>query len=58
MARHAKGFRWPAAQTLFIGLGLVPWPVPAQNGGVTGLVPGVKRCDMVLVVEPRLSGGR
>lgn len=56
--RIGERFRWPAAQTLFIGLGLVPWPVPAQNGGVTSLVPGVKRCDMVLVVEPRLSGGR
>lgn len=56
--RIGERFRWPATQTLFIGLGLVPWPVPAQNGGPTGLVPGVKRCDMVLVVEPRLSGGR
>ncbi|NBW85463.1 MAG: hypothetical protein EBR23_01185 [Planctomycetia bacterium] len=56
--RIGERFRWPATQTLFIGLGLVPWPVPAQNGGVAALVPGVKRCDMVLVVEPRLSGGR
>jgi hypothetical protein len=56
--RIGERFRWPATQTLFIGLGLVPWPVPAQNGGAAALVPGVRRCDMVLVVEPRLSGGR
>lgn len=26
--RVGERFRWPANQTLFVGLGLVPWPVP------------------------------
>ncbi len=54
--RVGERFRWPANQTLFIGLGLVPWPVPGQNGSAPAAAPDAKRCDMVVVVEPRLSG--
>ncbi len=55
--RVGERFRWPANQTLFIGLGLVPWPVPAQNVTPVALLTDVKRCDVVIVVEPRLGGG-
>ena len=56
--RVGERFRWPASHTLVIGLGLVPWPVPAQNGSVAALLPGVERRDVVVVVEPRLASGR
>jgi len=56
--RIGERFRWPASHTLVIGLGLVPWPVPAQNGTVSALLPGVERRDVVVVVEPRLASGR
>ena len=56
--RVGERFRWPANQTLFIGLGLVPWPVPAQNVAAVSLLTDDKRCDVVIVVEPRLGGGR
>jgi hypothetical protein len=55
--RVGERFRWPANQTLFIGLGLVPWPVPAQNVTAASLLTDDKRCDVVIVVEPRLGGG-
>ena len=55
--RVGERFRWPANQTLFIGLGLVPWPVPAQNVSAVALLTDDKRCDVVIVVEPRLGGG-
>jgi hypothetical protein len=55
--RVGERFRWPANQTLFIGLGLVPWPVPAQNVAAVALLTDDKRCDVVIVVEPRLGGG-
>jgi len=54
--RVGERFRWPSSQTLVIGIGLVPWPVPAQNT-VPGLVPDAKRRDVVVVIEPRLRGG-
>lgn len=54
--RVGERFRWPSNQTLVIGIGLVPWPVPAQNT-VPGLVPDAKRRDVVVVIEPRLRGG-
>ena len=54
--RVGERFRWPAAQVLVVSLGLVPWPVPAQNT-VPGLVPDAKRRDVVVVIEPRLRGG-
>ena len=54
--RVGERFRWPAGQTLLVGLGLVPWPVPAQNT-VPALVPDAKRRDVVVVIEPRLRGG-
>jgi hypothetical protein len=56
--RVGERFRWPASHTLVIGLGLVPWPVPAQNSSVSALLPGVERRDVVVVVEPRLASGR
>ena len=56
--RVGERFRWPASHTLVIGLGLVPWPVPAQNASPMALVPGVERRDVVVVVEPRLASGR
>lgn len=55
--RIGERFRWPAAQTLLVGIGLVPWPVPAQNTPVAALVPDAKRRDVAIVVEPRLRGG-
>ncbi|MCE9631172.1 MAG: hypothetical protein K8S94_10730 [Planctomycetia bacterium] len=55
--RVGERFRWPANQTLVIGIGLVPWPVPAQNVSPVALLSDVKRCDVVIVVEPRLGGG-
>ena len=55
--RIGERFRWPAAQTLLVGIGLVPWPVPAQNTAVAALVPDAKRRDVAIVVEPRLRGG-
>jgi hypothetical protein len=54
--RVGERFRWPANQTLFISLGLVPWPVPAQNVSAVALLTDDKRCDVVIVVEPRLGG--
>jgi hypothetical protein len=45
-------------QTLVVGLGLVPWPVPGQNAaGTPALFSDAKRTDVVVVVEPRLTGG-
>jgi hypothetical protein len=55
--RIGERFRWPATQTLLVGIGLVPWPVPAQNTTVAALVPDAKRRDVAIVVEPRLRGG-
>jgi hypothetical protein len=55
--RIGERFRWPATQTLLVGIGLVPWPVPAQNTTVASLVPDAKRRDVAIVVEPRLRGG-
>lgn len=55
--RVGERFRWPASQTLVIGLGLVPWPVPAQNTSAVSLLSDAKRRDMIVVVEPRLRGG-
>jgi hypothetical protein len=55
--RIGERFRWPAAQTLLVGIGLVPWPVPAQNTPVAALVPDARRRDVAVVVEPRLRGG-
>jgi hypothetical protein len=55
--RIGERFRWPATQTLLVGIGLVPWPVPAQNTAVAALVPDAKRRDVAIVVEPRLRGG-
>jgi hypothetical protein len=55
--RIGERFRWPAAHALVVSLGLVPWPVPAQNGTVPALVPDARRRDVVIVVEPRLRGG-
>jgi hypothetical protein len=55
--RIGERFRWPAAQTLLVGIGLVPWPVPGQNTAVAALVPDAKRRDVAIVVEPRLRGG-
>lgn len=54
--RVGERFRWPSSQTLVIGIGLVPWPVPAQNTALA-LVPDAKRRDVVVVIEPRLRGG-
>ena len=54
--RVGERFRWPANQTLFIGLGLVPWPVPGQNGATASLLGDANRRDVLVVVEPRLSG--
>jgi len=56
--RIGERFRWPAGHTLLVGLGLVPWPVPAQNGVVPALIPDVERRDVVVVVEPRLAAAR
>jgi hypothetical protein len=55
--RIGERFRWPATQTLLVGIGLVPWPMPAQNTTVASLVPDAKRRDVAIVVEPRLRGG-
>jgi len=62
--RVGERFRWPASQTLVIGLGLVPWPVPAQNtisnsvqAASATLFADAKRRDVIVVVEPRLRGG-
>lgn len=54
--RVGERLRWPSGQTLVIGIGLVPWPVPAQNT-VPSLVPDAKRRDVVVMIEPRLRGG-
>lgn len=56
--RIGERFRWPATHTLVIGLGLVPWPVPAQNGALPALLPEVERRDVAVVVEPRLASSR
>jgi len=54
--RVGERFRWPVNQTLVVGLGLVPWPVPGQNAASTAaLLTDAKRTDVVLVVEPRLG---
>jgi hypothetical protein len=45
-----------ATDSLVIGLGLVPWPVPGQNGASSAaLFTDAKRTDVVVVVEPRLA---
>jgi len=54
--RVGERFRWPSNQTLVVGLGLVPWPVPAQNSP-PALLPDAKRRDVLVVVEPRLRYG-
>ncbi len=55
--RIGERFRWPSTKVLVIGLGLVPWPVPGQDGaGTTANSTNAKRTDMVVVIEPRLSG--
>lgn len=56
--RIGERFRWPATHTLVVALGLVPWPVPVQNGIVAALIPDLERRDVVVVVEPRLSGSQ
>jgi len=56
--RIGERFRWPASHALVIGLGLVPWPVPAQNGGVPAILPKADRRDAVIIIEPRLGSGR
>ncbi|MBM4021909.1 MAG: hypothetical protein FJ284_06680 [Planctomycetes bacterium] len=56
--RIGERFRWPTTHTLVIGLGLVPWPVPAQNGALSALIPEVERRDIAVVVEPRPAGDR
>jgi hypothetical protein len=56
--RIGERFRWPATHTLVMALGLVPWPVPVQNGVVAALIPDLERRDVVVVVEPRLSGSK
>jgi hypothetical protein len=55
--RIGERLRWPANQTLLVSLGLVPWPVPGQNGAMAALVGETKRRDVIVVVEPRLRGG-
>jgi len=55
--RVGERFRWPAGQTLVIGLGLVPWPVPAQNTAPAAILTDTRRRDVIVVVEPRLRGG-
>jgi hypothetical protein len=55
--RIGERLRWPATHVLLVSLGLVPWPVPAQNGTVASLVGETKRRDVIVVVEPRLRGG-
>jgi hypothetical protein len=55
--RVGERLRWPATHTLLVSLGLVPWPVPAQNGAPPSLVGETKRRDVLVVVEPRLRGG-
>jgi hypothetical protein len=55
--RIGERFRWPANQTLVIALGLVPWPVPAQNTTAAAVLTETRRRDVVVVVEPRLRGG-
>lgn len=54
--RIGERFRWPAAHALVVSLGVVPWPVPAQNGAAAALVPDARRRDVVVMVEPRLRG--
>ena len=56
--RIGERFRWPATHTLVMALGLVPWPVPVQNGVFAALIPDLERRDVVVVVEPRLSGSK
>jgi len=56
--RVGERFRWPASHTLVVGLGLVPWPVPAHNETLPALLPAVERRDVVVVVEPRLGSSR
>jgi len=54
--RIGERFRWPANQTLVVGLGLVPWPVPSQNPATaSALVASARRTDVIVVVEPRLG---
>ena len=54
--RIGERFRWPANNTLVIGLGLVPWPVPGQNkAGSPAFFSDAKRTDVVVVIEPRLT---
>jgi hypothetical protein len=54
--RVGERFRWPATHTLLVSLGLVPWPVPAQNTAVASLLSDTKRRDVIVAVEPRLRG--
>ncbi len=56
--RIGERFRWPSTHALVIGLGLVPWPVPAQNGVVPALLAKAERRDVVVVIEPRLGSSR
>jgi len=51
--RVGERLRWPATRVLVVGLGLVPWPVPAQNGG-SPFTLEAPRTDVVVFIEPRL----
>ncbi len=53
--RVGERFRWPASRVLVVGLGLVPWPVPAQNA-TSGGTAVATRTDVIVFVEPRLRG--
>lgn len=58
--RVGERFRWPATHALVVGLGLVPWPVPAPGAGSSpSLFQGdASRRDLVVIVEPRLASSR
>ena len=54
--RIGEHFSWPASNTLIVGMGTVPWPVPNPVEDQPSLLTSAaKRADLLVLIEPRLA---
>ena len=54
--RIGEHFSWPASNTLIVGMGMVPWPVPNPVEDQPSLLTSAaKRADLLVLIEPRLA---
>lgn len=54
--RIGEHFSWPASNTLIVGMGMVPWPVPNPGEDQPSLLTSAaKRADLLVLIEPRLA---